>query len=263
MGGLAHLRQPRARRRRALRAPAARGGRDLRGQDHLARVRLEGARRQPAHRHHAQSVEHQRDDGRLQRGRRRRGRRRAGPAPSGLGRCRLHPHPVVVLRPRRRQGQLRPRAAVAGLQQRLRHARRADDAHGGRRRAHAERDGRARRLGRAPGWTRRPPTTSASSTAACAGSASPSVRTSTRCASIPRSRASVAAAARAFESLGAKVEEVKTGFADTTRDDPPHLGRALHRQLRRVPRRVAEPDGPGARGLHGRGEAHHRRSSTS
>ena len=48
-----------------------------------------------------------------------------GPAAPGLGRRRLHPHPVLVLRPRRRQGQLRPRAAVARLQQRLRHARRA------------------------------------------------------------------------------------------------------------------------------------------
>ena len=148
-GRLAHLRHARARRRRAVRAPAAaRRAAIMRGQDDHARVRLEGARRQPAHRHHAQSLEHRDDDGRLQRGRRRGRRRRAGTAPPGLGRRRLDPHPVGVLR----LFGLKPTYGrvphVAGLQQRLRHARRADDAHGGRRRADAERDGRARRLGR-------------------------------------------------------------------------------------------------------------------
>ena len=90
----------------------------------------------------------QRDDGRLHAAAARRPPRGTGAAGTGLRRRRLHPHPVLVLRARRRQGQLRSRAAVAGLQQRLRHARRTDDAHGGRRRAHAERDGGARRPGR-------------------------------------------------------------------------------------------------------------------
>ena len=53
----------------------------------------------------------------------------------------------------------------------------------------------------------------------------------------------------AFQALGCAVEEVKTGFADTRRDHPLHVERARGRQLRSVPRRVARPDGPGARRL--------------
>ena len=62
-------------------------------------------------------------------------------------------------------------------------------------------------------------------------------RLSTRCASIPRSPARWRPPRAPSNRSAPSVEEVKPGFADSHRHDPADLGRALHRQLRPVPRR--------------------------
>ena len=103
---------------------------------------------------------------RLQRGRGRGGRGGPRAAPPRLGRRGLDPRAVGLLRHLRPQAVVRPRAAVARVEQRLHDAQRADDADGGRRRADAQRDGGPRRLGPHLASTPRPPTTWASSTAA-------------------------------------------------------------------------------------------------
>ena len=113
-------------------------------QDHHHRVRLQGLERQPAHRHHPQSLEPRQDHRRLLRRRRRQRRRRHHAVRARHRRRRLDPHSVLVLRPVRDQGAVRPRPGVSG--RRHAHARpcRTDGAHGARRRAAAHRRFRLR-----------------------------------------------------------------------------------------------------------------------
>ena len=84
------------------------------------------------------------------------------------------------------------------------------------------------------------------------GCASRGAPTSAGCAWTPRWPRWSRQAALAFEGLGAAVEEVKPGFADTR-----EMIRCMWNvheagQLRRVPGRVPGPDGPGARRLRSR-----------
>ena len=87
-------------------------------QDHHHRVRLQALERQPAHRRHPQPMEPGEDLGRLLRGRGSERRRRHHAVRARHRRRRIGAHPVVVLRPVRHQGAVRPRAGVS----RSRHA---------------------------------------------------------------------------------------------------------------------------------------------